>query len=461
MGLTLGQSSSSPQPETRLDLIQTDLILRASTWQDPEGESLRNFLVGSNPLILYKQSAIAYENALNSHRSSEQAQDVSDLRLRLGLLYAKLGNINQAIATWQDLGERDQEIGKILSGLWSTPGLIYPDAEIIIRDKLDGWYQDQALIQLYNAQQLPIDDVTELQNQGALLAIEQLILTAMVTVVGGLAGTLLILGLIIQRFIAPKSSPLRSPSPQFQTPWSLVTTWEVMILWFAAYIAVSQIFLPTILRIFDILPNASWDSNDRAFFILLPYGLSMAPMLVIFKTSLAAFKPLPPTLFQFNWRSWRWLRWGVGGYIAAIPLVLVVSIVSQGLLGGKGGGNPLLPILASDQATLAKIILWVTVAIAAPFFEELLFRGFLLPSLMSGLTPKFSHLATALSITISGLAFALVHLNLGDVLPLTALGIVLGFIYVRSQNLLAPMLMHALWNSGTFFTLLLLGASDG
>ncbi|NJL42942.1 MAG: CPBP family intramembrane metalloprotease [Pseudanabaena sp. SU_2_4] len=47
--------------------------------------------------------------------------------------------------------------------------------------------------------------------------------------------------------------------------------------------------------------------------------------------------------------------------------------------------------------------------------------------------------------------FALAHLNLADILPLTVLGMVLGFVYMRSGNLLAPMLLHGLWNSGSFW----------
>lgn len=455
MGLALIESSNNPQPQTRLDLIQTDLILRVSAWQPPTSEAqyLRNLLVGNNPLILYEQSALAYENAL---KSQPAPQDVNDLNLRLGILYAKQGRTDVAIALWQN----DQELGKILTGLWSTPGLIYPDAELTITANLSGWYRDQALLQLYNAQQIPTDAVLRQQNQGAEMAIEQLILTALVTVLGGGIGTLLLLGLLIQRIIYPQRSPLLNTNPPWHTPWKFATAWEVVILWFSIYLAVAQILLPNILKFFQILPNPSWSSSDRAFLILLPYLLSMAPMLLIFKIILAEFNPLPSYLFRFNWQNWHWLRWGIGGYVAAIPIVLFFSVVSQNWLGGRGGGNPLLPILATDQANLAKLVLWITVAIAAPFFEELLFRGFLLPSLISGLTPRFPQLATGLSITISGFGFALVHLNLADILPLTALGIILGFIYVRSQNLLAPMLLHGLWNSGTFFTLLVLGASD-
>jgi membrane protease YdiL (CAAX protease family) len=63
------------------------------------------------------------------------------------------------------------------------------------------------------------------------------------------------------------------------------------------------------------------------------------------------------------------------------------------------------------------------------------------------------------AIACSGLVFAIAHLNVGDLLPLTVLGMLLGFVYLRSRNLFASMLLHSLWNSGSFVGLLILGSS--
>ena len=50
-------------------------------------------------------------------------------------------------------------------------------------------------------------------------------------------------------------------------------------------------------------------------------------------------------------------------------------------------------------------------------------------------------------------------LNLSDLLPLTMLGVVLGVVYSHSRNLLAPILLHSLWNTGSLVTLLVLGGA--
>ncbi|MFM7277814.1 MAG: type II CAAX prenyl endopeptidase Rce1 family protein, partial [Microcystis aeruginosa] len=55
----------------------------------------------------------------------------------------------------------------------------------------------------------------------------------------------------------------------------------------------------------------------------------------------------------------------------------------------------------------------------------------------------------------------LAHQNLSEVLPLTVLGCVLGFVYTRSKNILSSMLVHSLWNGGTLLSLFLLGSGAG
>jgi hypothetical protein len=96
-------------------------------------------------------------------------------------------------------------------------------------------------------------------------------------------------------------------------------------------------------------------------------------------------------------------------------------------------------------------VFFLTAAVAAPVFEELLFRGFLLPSLTHYM-PVWG------AISLSSLLFAIAHLSLSEVLPLATLGMLLGIVYTRSRNLLAPMLLHSLWNSGTLLSLFLLGS---
>lgn len=63
------------------------------------------------------------------------------------------------------------------------------------------------------------------------------------------------------------------------------------------------------------------------------------------------------------------------------------------------------------------------------------------------------------AILLSSFAFGLCHLSPRDLPVLTALGCLLGMLYVRSRNLLTPMLVHGLWNTGVVTLLFVLTRS--
>lgn len=84
--------------------------------------------------------------------------------------------------------------------------------------------------------------------------------------------------------------------------------------------------------------------------------------------------------------------------------------------------------------------------VLAPLLEETLFRGFLLTSLSS-------YMSTPAAIFASSVAFGIAHLSIRDLPVLITLGCLLGALYVRSRNLLTPMMVHGIWNS-TVLTIL-------
>ena len=131
--------------------------------------------------------------------------------------------------------------------------------------------------------------------------------------------------------------------------------------------------------------------------------------------------------------------------------MLAVAAINQKLWQGQGGNNPLLQAVLQESDPVALLLFFLTAAVAAPLFEEALFRGFLLPSLTRYM-PVWG------AILLSSFIFAAAHLSLSEIIPLTLLGAILAWVYTRSRNLLAPMLLHSLWNSATLAGLFLLGS---
>jgi membrane protease YdiL (CAAX protease family) len=159
----------------------------------------------------------------------------------------------------------------------------------------------------------------------------------------------------------------------------------------------------------------------------------------------------------------RWIPLLAGG----IALSLVVQFLSNFLPVPKT-----LPIddFFRNSADVWMVALFGT--FVAPIFEELAFRGFLLPSLASAWDwlqgrredagvdqdPHWSVAALVVSCTITSIAFALVHADQlahawAPLAVLFAVSLVLCGVRLWTQSLAASTMIHATYN-GTIFTIL-------
>jgi membrane protease YdiL (CAAX protease family) len=96
-----------------------------------------------------------------------------------------------------------------------------------------------------------------------------------------------------------------------------------------------------------------------------------------------------------------------------------------------------------------RLVLGAAAVLLAPVAEEVLFRGILYPAIKQAGHPRVALWGTAL-------LFAAVHMNLVTFLPLAVLALVLTALYERTNNLLAPITAHVLFNALNFVTLLVL-----
>ncbi|WP_017655174.1 CPBP family intramembrane glutamic endopeptidase [Fortiea contorta] len=506
-GLSLVGSWQEPQFQSRLELYQTNIVLQAQAWQaeDANGENIQviqEAILGDKPLENAtkqyqeaRQSVLTNLTKLNNQLTQLRSQPVTaptppkplpqtqaadntpslaqqqqlqqsvnelqkllaELNLRLGILQAQQAQTDTALKTWTDLQQTTDinpefgETAAVLTGLWSDPARILPNAQQLIKQNLEGWFRSTALVQLYQLQQRP-DALLAVQataQQAASQAVLKLAAIAIVPTISALTGMVLLIFLLGQRLIKGKASLLaQNGDVPWTTPWEGEIVVQVFVL---GFFLMGQLFIPLV---FSLLPIqlASGDVRLQAFSVLIRYVLVAAGALLVLYSSIKRFFPLPDSWFSFRFQN-KWFLWGLGGYCAALPIVVLVSLINQQLWQGKGGSNPLLQQALESQDSVALGIFYVTAAIAAPFFEEVLFRGFLLPSLTR-------YLSVWGAIIASSLLFALAHLSLSEILPLTALGIVLGVVYTRSRSLLAPMLLHSLWNSGTLLSLFILGSSN-
>jgi uncharacterized protein len=130
--------------------------------------------------------------------------------------------------------------------------------------------------------------------------------------------------------------------------------------------------------------------------------------------------------------------------LLAIPIVLMVP----GLVTTAGTLNAIvvkfLPMTANEQAALEAMVSNQGLAIlfgciAAPFLEEMLFRGIILRSFLL----QYSRTASILG---SATLFGIAHLNIYQFVTAFIVGIVAGWLYERTRSLWPCILLHASYN---------------
>ncbi len=131
------------------------------------------------------------------------------------------------------------------------------------------------------------------------------------------------------------------------------------------------------------------------------------------------------------------LVFGLGLLAALVPAFDAVTYA----LGRDVVPSFLIESYRSAKTAGALPALFVAVVVAAPIGEELLFRGFLFRGFASRLGPRPAIVATAL-------AWAVLHVQYDwfGVVQILLIGLVFGYLRLRSSSVLLPMILHAAAN---------------
>jgi uncharacterized protein len=493
-----------PQIQGKFELYQTNLVLVASEWK-PTGDSeglgaVQKAIVGAdflksateqyqtaratNVQLIEKlnhslsdvatvatdeknQESIKLQTDLIKKTISSAQLEIDKIDLRIGILQATRKQSQQAIKTWQNVVKNSQQsisknVAASLIDIWKEPAGINkntaPQIEAEITSNFDSWFRNRVQHQLYadlgdKTELAQLERTEQLKSKNALI---KLVANTVPRILIGVTGVGLIIFFTIRfivRLIQQRAD--RSISEilleNINTPWSSPWDWEIVWqVFMVGFFFVGQFLLPVLFSTF--VKPAILTTQGQGIYVFTSYLLMASLGIGVLYLSIKSYLPLPPDWFKFNWKS-NWLLWGIGGYLVATPIVLVVSLINEKIWQGQGGSNPLLQIVLEGKDSIALLLFFLTAAVAAPLFEEFLFRGFLLPSL-TRYVPVWA------AIGISGLLFGIAHLSLSEIVPLTTLGIILGIVYVRTRNLLAPMLLHSLWNSTTLVSLYILGSGN-
>ncbi len=160
---------------------------------------------------------------------------------------------------------------------------------------------------------------------------------------------------------------------------------------------------------------------------------------------------LPPIIFVIWQRcklgkSWG-IHFGLGNLSAPLLMWGVVLLMASSVVI-----EPLLALFpAEDYNAVTDLVgkgAWsiLSVVVCAPLFEEMLFRGLVFESCRE----RFGGGGAVL---ISALLFGLIHVVPVQVINAFVVGIILGFIYLRTRSLANVILLHAVNNALAYLTM--------
>ena len=150
--------------------------------------------------------------------------------------------------------------------------------------------------------------------------------------------------------------------------------------------------------------------------------------------------------FGLRQMGWQELRYALIGLLGAWTILIVYGVAVQAL-----GADELLPESTMGEDVFDSVSTIIAAGaisvVVAPLLEEAFFRGFV----FAGLT-RWGFWPAAV---MSGALFAVAHLDQGSFIPFALVGVVLAWLYYRTNSLWTAIAMHFAFNLASFLVTLL------
>lgn len=239
---------------------------------------------------------------------------------------------------------------------------------------------------------------------------------------------------------ASSAVPTAPPAAHPRAPWTLKDmAWaSVAALMFTILGIVLALGLA---GIFYLLSGASGELNLTPYLLL---ALASEALLVVPACVWG------PVKYGGGWKVLGFRRFkalpAIGLLVLAVVVILLINVgwewVRQRL--GWPGQPDMSPIFGKGIGGLLMALLLG--GVVAPVAEEVFFRGYLQAGLRSRWGARWA-------LVISSLLFALVHLSPATLPPLFVMGLLLGYLYERTDSIWPSIILHALNNSMAFIAL--------
>ena len=146
----------------------------------------------------------------------------------------------------------------------------------------------------------------------------------------------------------------------------------------------------------------------------------------LFNKRFVPFSPAKPVSFGFAF-------WSVIGAVGMCMFANILNNLIQNFFYQIGADIPAAPQLMVNTPT-SLIINLFTIAVLPALLEEMIYRGYILRTLRS--------YGDGFAVLISAMLFSLMHGNLRQIPFAFIVGLFLGFLYVQTNNIWIPIVVH-------------------
>lgn len=234
-----------------------------------------------------------------------------------------------------------------------------------------------------------------------------------------------------------------------KAPWKLDTVFTVIFMWILSFWIAAYKVVPSVLAFIKSAIFAPQGvtlsySAEAALRHLLLDTSQMVVIAVLLQRALRSyayreFFAIRPKQKSAKKNALSWIAIGFG--VATFPAVdwLHKTMVTLFSGGGQFVRTASSVSMFDGDGVYTKLLWFLVLGVAAPVWEEAMFRGFLLPSLARVTSP-------AMAVVVTSLLFSLVHFTREGFLPLMILGTIFGISYCVTRGLFTSIVLHGLWN---------------
>lgn len=234
----------------------------------------------------------------------------------------------------------------------------------------------------------------------------------------------------------------------FQAPWKLKDLFTVVAI--SGLLIITAAIALGFMGAQEYIENSKYKSLYFLGIFLLQWLVVLIPLFLLTKYR-----------YKLKWQHFGFKKVGIlktvgmviSSYLLFLGITLIITVIilyTNIHIPGYQVQGEILPLFG--ESILDLVLAGILIILIAPFVEELIFRGFLLRTIVDKIGVFFGSI-------ISALAFAVLHIPWQSIIPIFILGLIINRLVINSKSLWPAIAFHV-FNNAVVFTVEILILKD-